>query len=405
MEQFENRPRKVMRVPVKKIIGGILLLMVLFFVFFSITSNYDSHSSSQNLLIFIRYLIPVFFLLSILTIIYGLMVEGKRSFIMFGIGCVIIVGLLYMASGMFFNTFGNLGSSSSRMISRSELPRIPTTGGYPAPDYGYGQADITDTREFLKINYSASIESRDVSKTVKDVKGAVREAEGRIDGENISEKSGYISFVVPKSRFDAFRDEVESITHRKLYTENVSSQNLLNQKQDIEQQMGMATSSLAALEQQKSNLDAQHAQTLGAMTRELENIQRELDTVRENMQFTTDESAQASLQNQENALINRQATVRQNRDNENRNYSSRNQNLVSSINAAKNNVGYVEKQDDQFENNIETVSGHVSVSWISFWGLLVIFSPLHPFFVFVIIIGLVWWYLKRKGYMPTVEFV
>src|SRR3989344_2652461 len=95
--------------------------------------------------------------------------------------------------------------STARMKSVSS----PETG-MAFPDYYNDQSDITDTREFLKTSYSATLKTRDVPEMAKEVKNAIRDVEGRIDNINSSEKYGQISFVVPKSRFEEFRSAVES---------------------------------------------------------------------------------------------------------------------------------------------------------------------------------------------------
>ena len=115
----------------------------------------------------------------------------------------------------------------------------------------YSQSDISDTREFLKTSYYGQIQTRRVAEIVDDVKNEVRDVEGRVDSLSSSEKYGSISFVVPKSRFEEFRIGVEALTHRKLYAEDISSDNLLNQKQNLEQRTGVSVESLATLDKAK----------------------------------------------------------------------------------------------------------------------------------------------------------
>ncbi len=288
-----------------------------------------------------------------------------------------------------------------------EMPAMtpPSAEIYYDRDYNYNQADITDTREFLKISYSGRIQTRNVRDVVKDVKGAVREAEGRVDSENSSEQSGYVSFIVPKSRFEAFREEIESLTYSKLYTESVSSQNLLSEKQGIEQQMQSATSTLAGYEQQKKNLDAQHAQSVAAYNRSIATAESELSQTRTSMGVTSDAWEQVKLRNEEIAVNARLAELRNGLDQENRTYASQNKNLVTQIEYAKNNVKYVEGRDEQFGNNIETVQGHVYVNKISLWSMAAALSPIHPTIIIVVLFLVVWWILVRRGYIPKIEFV
>lgn len=251
---------------------------------------------------------------------------------------------------------------------------------YPYPNQG--NPDITDTRQFLKTSYGAEIKTRDVKDMTRDVKSIVTEAGGRIDNANESEKYSYFSFVVPKSKFESFRDEVESLTHEKLITINVSQENLLGQKQSIEEQMNSATSSLADLEKQKTNLTAKYNQTLAGLNSQL-----------------------IALQNQGTSTDAQQAVIRQSIENEKRSYNSQLANLNNRIDSTKKWVENVEKQDTKFDNNIETVNGSISINWVSFWEIAKIFSPIHPTWIILILAIIAWKVLNRYGITPKIELV
>lgn len=326
---------------------------------------------------------------------------------------LVLLFLAFFSYRMFVGIFGLQPSN----LNRSEIPTVAPSGGSgmsePSrgsdsiyyPEYNNGQPNITDTREFNKVSYSAEIKSRDVSDTVRDVKGAVREVEGRIDSENESDKYGSVSFVVPKSKFDAFRDEIESITHKKFIIETITSQNLLSQKQGIEKQINSATTTLANLEKQKRDLDTKHSQTLASYNRELSSVQSQLVVIRQNLELTSDESQVQNLENQEAALMVRENQLKNNRDAENRNYTSQNQYYTSQIAYTKQNVANAKNSDTQFIDNVETVSGYVSVRWVSLWDIAKLFSPIHPAWIIIMLITLVFLFLSKKGYIPKVEFV
>ena len=58
-----------------------------------------------------------------------------------------------------------------------------------------------------------------------------------------------------------------------------------------------------------------------------------------------------------------------------------------------------------FNNNIETVSGYISVERISLWEMAKIFSPVSPIIIIIILVLVVWYLLKRKSVIPKIEFV
>ncbi len=289
------------------------------------------------------------------------------------------------------------GVSESGMIS-------PDRGSY-YPDYYNGQNDITDTREFLKTSYYSTVKTRDVSEIVKEVKNAVRDVEGRIDSLSSSEKYGHISFVVPKSRFEEFRSEIEGLVHAKLYTETISSQNLLNQKQSLEERTEIITASLAELEKQKKALTDNHLVSVASINRDLANTRNQLAEIRRQIFSSDDQSGVTSLRDQETVLIQAEVNLKQNLTRENQSFASQNQSYVDRINQANKNLANVNKEDVSFTNNIETVNGTVDVYWISLWNLIREFSPINPWIlvILIVIFGRRW--LVRRGYMSRIELV
>lgn len=319
---------------------------------------------------------------------------------------VIILALIVWGFYSMFNfrvyqtgSFGNVTSSPSsdsfnESVSKTSVIR---------PDYYRGdQPDITDTREFLKTSYSASIKTRQVKEVITTVKNMVKGADGRIDSINTSEKSGRVSFVVPKSKFDAFKDEVESITHKKLYTENISSQNLLSQKQNIEEQALNVNNTLTSLREQKKNLDIQHTQAVSKINSSIGSIQSQLLIIRTSLVNATNTEIITSLRNQESSRVISETAEKQKLNAENNSYATKNSNLQNQIANAEQDLTNVNKQDNNFTNNIETVNGYVSASWVSLWGLAVIFSPIHPIFIIIVLIITIWYYLKKKSYIPKI---
>ncbi len=326
---------------------------------------------------------------------------------------LILLIIVYIGSSLLRNSFRL--NYSTNDLSDNSVPMVPKLAKDDyivekrintnnVSNYGsYGQPDITDTREFLKTNFSAKIKTRKVADVIQEVTNIIKGSDGRVDSSNSSEKYGRVSFVVPKSKFESFKDQVENITHHKLYTENISSQNLLNQKQDIEQQTSSIVNTLANLQNQKSDLLAKHTQTITTINKELSRLKSEITAVRTVISQTTDESILAQLRIQENSLLKQETTQKQKLANENSAYIIQNQNLDNLINNSNNNLTNINKQDDQFTNNIETVNGYVEVNWVSLWQMAKIFTPIHPTIVIIILVIILWIYSKRKGYIPRVE--
>ena len=288
------------------------------------------------------------------------------------------------------------GSDTSTLNSKENTSAI-YPGDYP---YQNPTPSVEDTREFLKTSYNTEIQTRDVKSTIHDIKNAVTDANGRIDSTNENPKNGYISFVIPKVNFESFKDEIESITNEKLITENISSENLLNQKQSIEQQQITINNSLLSLEQQKKDLLAQHTQTKNKLQSEITNLENTLYAIDPGPNGF---SAEDITYRQD--LSNQIAQKKQQINTENSMYNTNNQNLNNQINIVNNQIQNIAKQDSNFTDNIETINGSIRVTWVSMWQLVKIFSPIHPTFIVIVLVLIVWYLLKRKNYIPKVELV
>lgn len=330
---------------------------------------------------------------------------SRRKFIIAVIVLAIIAAAAVITSknSRVLTTDQNMSVGSVGGGRANNYPQAPESASMPYPDYYRGgEPTIDDTREFLKMSYSARLKTRDVPEAVKDVKNAVRDAEGRIDNMTSADKSGYVSFVVPKSRFDSFRDEVALITNARLYTETISSQNLLGEKQSLEQQAESAATYLASLEKQKSDLDDKHVKAVNSLKSELLAVQNQLAAVQYKLERTDDPNEINSLNSQEYSLAIREESLKQSLNSENQSYTSQSANLAPQIAQAKSMLAASGKQEVQFVNKIETVSGYVSVSWISWWGMVKTYSPIHPAIIIILVLVVGWYILYRRGILPII---
>jgi hypothetical protein len=335
----------------------------------------------------------------------------KKKFVMVS---AIIVIIILLALGAFFIMTRSSGSKNwsggEPLMMNSGTPEensldILYSEKSPQYDYnrGYPEPSITDTREFMKINYSASIKTRKVEEVVNDVQNIVKGSNGRVDGVYSSKKNGYIRFIVAQSKFDTFKSQIENLTNKKLYTENISSENLLSQKQGIEEQTGNIVNTLVNLQAQKTSLDAKHAQTLNYINTEIARIRAELALIRTAIVGATNLEVLATLRSRESSYVRQETTQQQLLTSENSSYAIKSQNLESLINNENGNLTDVNKKDSQFIDNIETVNGYISVNWTSLWEMTRIFSPIPPILIVVILIIIIIFCLGRYNRIPKIE--
>ncbi len=301
---------------------------------------------------------------------------SKKGTIVFAV-IVIIIGAILLGFKIFsphnICDFGDCGmiTGVNRVVTPSFSENSKSVSSdYSLMPYYQNNPTVNDTREFLKTNYSAEIQTRNVKRIVLDIKNVVRDVNGRVDSSNENPKNGYVSFVIPKSNFENFKDQIAGITNEKLIIENISSDNLLSQKQSIEQEQNSANASLASLQQQQKNLISKHTENIMILRSNFMGIELEQQLAYEDSSF-----------------------------------NANSQNLKKQIENVNLELSYIAKQDSNFTDNIETVSGSISVQWISLWQLAKIFSPVSPVIVIIAIVIILWIIFRKKSYIPRIEFV
>ncbi|OGN29363.1 MAG: hypothetical protein A3A33_01130 [Candidatus Yanofskybacteria bacterium RIFCSPLOWO2_01_FULL_49_25] len=215
-----------------------------------------------------------------------------------------------------------------------------------APDYypmpPQPGTDITDKREFLKTDYHAEIRTRDVSELGQRIRNIIKGSDGRVDGMNISDKYGYLNFAVPADKFDAFQSQIRGLVGSRFIVETINTQNLLPQKQSIEQQQEEINQKLTAVKNQRASLITRHNRTIASLQAQL----------------------QSATGDQERAQITAQIA------NENASYNKQLASLNSQINDYTAMLKNTDKQNTQLLNNVATVNGSISLRWIGVWEIL-----------------------------------
>jgi len=229
------------------------------------------------------------------------------------------------------------------MMDNSVTSRLMRPDYYPNPE-----VPITDTREFLKTYYKASMQTRDVSALTRRVETTVRGYDGRIDNESSAEKYGYVSFVLPQAKYETFRAELESLVSSRFLKVNISSQNLLSQKVGIEEQQKQADSKLANYMTARQKIVNAHASTVRA-------IQVQIDDT--------------------SVTSNERISLEKLLANENASYARNLSNADANIKYAQDWVKGVQTQDAILLANVATVNGSVSIQWISLWNMVRAYLP------------------------------
>ncbi len=259
---------------------------------------------------------------------------------------------------------------------------------YPYPN---PEVPVTDTREFLKIYYSANMRTRDVQGLTNRVETTVRGYDGRVDNQSISSKYGSVSFAMPQSKFAAFRAELESLVGKRFLTINISSQNLLSQKVSIEEQQKQADTSLATYKAERQKIVNNHTSSIATLQSKIDKANQDLLSLR-----AQTESPQILAQIA--AVSNDLAYQRKLLDNENTNYKNQLSSADSNIKYAQDWQKAVETQDKTLLENVATVTGTVSIQWMSLWDCVRTYLPGYSIPILLSVLTLISFLYDRKRY-------
>ena len=238
---------------------------------------------------------------------------------------------------------------------------------YPYP-YPSGDATAKDTREFLKQYYNATLRTRDVNDLTQRIVTTVRGHEGRVDNTQSSEKYGYVQFVIPDTEFEGLKQEVEGMVGSRFLKVEMSAQNLLPQKQSIEEQQKQADTMLAEYEAARQRTVSAHTSAtkslqaqINVQTAKLSDLQKQPPSVERDAQIR---QLEAVLIDYQQGLVN-----------ENASYAKKLATADANIKYAKERQKAVETQDQNLLDNVATVNGTISVQWISYWEIARLYLP------------------------------
>ena len=145
---------------------------------------------------------------------------------------------------------------------------------------------------------------------------------------------------MPALKFEQFRAQVESLVGARFLTVTTNSQNLLPQKQSIEQETQSIEADLATYAASRKSLLANHASAVAS-------IQALIDAKSGDI-----------------AALNKQLL------NENATYNARLAALDQQIAYTQKSLTAVKTQDQNLLDEVSTVNGTISLNWISLWDMI-----------------------------------
>jgi hypothetical protein len=294
--------------------------------------------------------------------------------ISFAFGAMAVVTLLISVSPIFQPRISSIGmgvtdlSDSGFSINGIERLKIVP------PPYLNNENKTSDTREFLKINYHANIQTRNITKMVEEVASSVRIFGGRIDSLNSREKYGNINFSIPADQFEIFKREIKSLTNARLFVDGENSTNLLSQKQNIEAMQMGSEKIITNLKKDRIELNNSYSQINSSYTNRVDGLDAESELLQiewQNAEYDRRLEINyriTQIQGERNILESELAK-------EHKNYLSKLNDINKQIKNNEDGLAGIKQQDQNLLENVSMVNGSVSFNWISLWKLVDLFIP------------------------------
>lgn len=257
-------------------------------------------------------------------------------------------------------------------------------------------APITDAREFMKTNYHARLRSRDVAETWQRVQTLVRGTGGRVDAANLGQRYGYIAFAIPAEKFSAWRDELRAaVPLARFFTEDISAENLLPEKQVIESRTDEASEQFGRRRADRETLGRAHRRTIGLLQSKLAVITNKLSELDKVISDDAIEKANQAAHKQE--LIKEELNLRAQIKEENNVYAGKLAVLNGQISNAKSQLNQLARQDQALRDAVATVAGTISIDWISIFQIIALYLPAYWLSLLLLLAAAVAFWRHRRG--------
>ncbi len=259
----------------------------------------------------------------------------------------------------------------------------------------FGAQKISDTREYLKTDYNASISTRHVATTSRRIQTMIRGYGGRIESGDIQAEYSYVHFAIPQDKLENFRTELHQQTGERFIVESTQFTNLLSQKQNIEKQVQDTEQTLLQIEAHRAQETSRHDTNVKNMKQQLVRINNNIQTVESRLQLegendphrTTDEKLHSSL-------LSERYYLKQNLQNENANFTRTLNQLNTQKTQANSQRTNLETKNTDLLENVATVNGTITIDFISIPQIIDLYIPYSKLWFFILGIAMIW-YVKR----------
>jgi hypothetical protein len=234
---------------------------------------------------------------------------------------------------------------------------------------------ITDTRELLKTDYSATVNSRNVMLTTQRLQTLVRGFGGRVDVASSGEQFGHVTFVLPADKLVTFRSELKSAFGDRFVTEQLGIQNMLPEKQGLEAQAEVLRKTIDQLRTSMSDLAAQHIAKVHTVQAQLSaNLSARTSLTNEQRLHP---ERWADLQSNILELDRVRSGLRNQLAQEDAAYASSKSSQEEKLRATEESLSSVQMQDSHLLETVATVRGGIDILHIGLFQVVNAYAPWH----------------------------
>lgn len=259
------------------------------------------------------------------------------------------------------------------------------------------EISVSDTREFLKYTYEANIKTRKVAEISNRLQTIVRGYGGRVDIISVWEKSGYITFVIPKASLEGFKNETKGLVNVRFFTENIQAQNLLPEKISKENSIDAITVGVESYVGELKMLTEQHSQSIASLEKKRNAVSANIYKL--SREVTTSSIRQEQIKKEIAGLNSAKASWQRQINTEHEQYAASKSYLDERIAMAKSQLELSKHQDLALQEAVETVRGSIQINWVSRVDIFKAYVPFYWVLVVLVvcpIILLVNYFSRRR---------
>jgi hypothetical protein len=294
-----------------------------------------------------------------------------------------------------YKTAASEGGMEELGISYDETQRVISP---IMPEPGTVATLPLDTRELMETRYNASMKTRDVNKLANQAQTIIRGHGGRIDNLSTQEKYAYISFALPKDKFDQMMAQLKDLVPEKMYTETIYAYNRLAEKQSIETNAEKITEEILRLQTEKEELTATHATKADEIQNRIDALTASLNEQYRLKAATTNQTQLSKINDEINRLTAEKKTAETELKTLNSRYEIDLGRLDRSIKRQNDALDNLDVRDETLSAEVETVTGTINIQWVGIWQIIKIYVPIKPIIIgLIVLMTLYLLFRRRKG--------